>query len=78
MTKKRVLLEFVFDERPDEFDPESIVAYPVKVRLHSSELTDGQLDALGEEIAQTDRWQVDNWIAIQSVLGGETKKAKLR
>jgi hypothetical protein len=75
MTKKRVLLEFVFEELEDE---DELVLEPRSVRIYMSELSPDQLSGLGEEIAQTDRWQVDNWNAIQAVLGGDSKKETLR
>lgn len=75
MAKKKLILEFTFEEVQED------VAHlkPKHVKLHqSTTLTDMELDALGEEIGQTDRWQVDNWNAIQSVMGGSTEKARLQ
>jgi hypothetical protein len=76
MTKKIVLLALTFEEVEDEDgNPE---LEPSETYLYMSELTKSELSALGEEIAQTDRWQVDNWIAIQAVLGGDSPREDLR
>lgn len=75
--KKRLVIEFVFDE-VREFEDEDWTTLELrKIARVSTDLTEGQLDALGEGVAQTDQWQVDNWIAIQQVLSG-VKKVKIR
>lgn len=70
MSKKRkIVLEFTFKDDEDD--------YPELVRIERthSDLTDGEIDNLGEDIAQSDYWQVYRWIDIQTVLGnsGQTK-----
>lgn len=77
--KRKLVLEFVFEEEPDKYDEEYIILTPKHVKLHKdTDLDPGELDSLGEHIAQTDRWQVDNWNAIQLVMSGQVTKAKLK
>mgnify|MGYP000370160620 CR=1 FL=1 len=79
MTKKKLVIELVFDEiiEDEDFDPWTRLELTKIKRLDSTTLTDGQIDRLGEEIGQTDRWQVDNWILLQQVLGeSDTKSVK--
>ena len=68
--KKRLVLEFEFEiEQEDEYDWEHLV--PVRVFRHpDTNLDASEMDALGEEVGQSDRWQIENWNAIQQVMGG--------
>lgn len=76
MTKKIVLeIEFEEDYRDDELDYVHYGPARVKRTYTDPEL---DIDALGEEIAQSDSWQVDNWNIIQYVLGvSEATEAEL-
>jgi len=74
--KKRIVLEFVFDEVEDDVDPDWVRLDLVKIERTHSDLTDDQLSSLGEEVAQTDRWQVSIWNDISEVLGGDVKKVR--
>lgn len=72
MATRKLVLEFEFEEEIEDegTDMEYVHMRPVRV---TRTYADPEIDigALGEEIAQSDRWQVDNWNAIQWVLGGE-------
>lgn len=71
--KKKVIVEIEFDEWVEEYEGEDPWAYyePSAVRLHpDTDMDEGQLDSLGETVAQTDFWQVDMWNNIASVIGG--------
>lgn len=65
MSTKYLTLEFVFEEEIDE----GYVSLRASGVSRETNLTDDQIDALGEEIAWSDRWQVDNWNIIQRVMG---------
>lgn len=75
MATRKLVLEFEFEE---EIEDDWVHLQPIKVtRTHSDPEID--INGLGEEIAQSDRWQVDNWIAIQQVLGNsDTTEADLK
>lgn len=68
MSEKKIVLEFIFEEEhyPDE-DWSDVRL--VRIERTRSDLTPDQIDALGEGIAQSDYWQVDQWNNIQQVLG---------
>jgi len=70
--QKKIVLEFVFEETVDEDDWAELELVSI-ARTHS-DLSDDELDGLGESIAQTDSWQVDHWNEIQLVLGGQAEK----
>lgn len=74
MTKKKLIIEIQFDEVTDEFDEEFTYLVPHTIKRHKgTTLTEGEMDSLGDSVAQTDRWQVDRWIDIQQVLSGVKK-----
>ena len=77
MTKKLLVLALEFDEEYDDmFDFMDLI--PRRVYLHpDTTIDEADLDNLGDAVAQTDRWQVDNWNAIQLVMGGQSE-AELR
>lgn len=79
--KKKLVIEIIFDEITEEYtDPEDNYTYlEVKEirRGKKTTLTEGEMDSLGEEVGQSDRWQVDRWIDIQEVLGGR-KSVKVK
>ena len=64
---KQITIKLTFDEVVEDEDYTDLVLK--KIERTSTDFTDAEIDALGERIAQTDRWQVDNWIDIQTVLG---------
>lgn len=68
MSSKYISLDFTFEEVEDEYD-EGVWSLEVRGINRSTNLSDDEINALGEEIGQSDRWQVDNWIAIQRILG---------
>ena len=75
----KLVIEFTFEREVDEYDEDYTSLRAKTVSLHhDTTLDEGDLDALGEEIGQSDRWQVDNWNAIQSVLGGSSKSEPLK
>lgn len=80
MATRKLVLEFEFEEEIEDEGTEEEWAHlqPTKVtRIHSDPEID--INGLGEEIAQSDFWQVDNWISIQNVLGDlHTKEAELK
>lgn len=62
---KTLTLTFVFTEKEDYGD-----TYLDLDRIErETDLTDGEISALGEEVGQTDRWQVERWLDIQDLLG---------
>lgn len=67
MSTRKIVLEFTFQEVVDEDYYEHLEL--VSIERTRSDLYPEEIDALGEEIGQTDKWQVDRWIDIQSVLG---------
>ena len=71
MTKK-ITVEIEFEEMPE--DDGWVELVPSVIRRVQSDLTDSQIDSLGESIAQTDTWQVDRWIDLQTVLGNSNVK----
>lgn len=77
MSSKYLTLTFVFEEEFDEdFNEVTLKAAAVE---RDTNLTSKQINALGDEIAQTDRWQVDNWNTIQWVMGNASiTSAELR
>lgn len=78
MTKKKLVLEFTFKEQQDTYDPEYTYLELTKIE-RTGTLEDWEIDSLGEEIGQTDRWQVNRWIDIQRLLGdSDTKKVKIK
>lgn len=68
MTHKRLVLEFVFEETPDEFDEGYTSLELRSIARTYSDLDEGELNSLGEDVAQSDTWQVDRWIDIQHAL----------
>lgn len=70
---KRVVISIEFDTVIAD-DYESLEAVRV-LRHDDTTLTEGELGSLGEQVAQSDRWQVDNWNAIQTVLSGAREAA---
>lgn len=69
---KKLVIELIFNE--EEEDGYTHLT-PVKVVRHpDTTFTEEEMSNLGDSIAQTDRWQVDNWIAIQAVLSGSEKE----
>lgn len=76
MTKK-IVLEFIFDEKVDSVWPDYTELVLGEINVVESTLTEGERSGLGEEIAQTDEWQVNRWINIQNALGG-TDRQNLR
>lgn len=78
MSKKRLVLEFTFKEKQDEGYEDWTYLDLVKIERTHSDLSDSQIDSLGEDVAQTDEWQINRWIDIQTVLGNSsTKKVKI-
>jgi len=74
---KKLIIEIEFEERVE--DEEYTSLNPVAIRRTHSDLTDAQIDALGETIGQSDTWQVDRWMDLQRVLGdAEIKEVKIR
>lgn len=69
--KKHLTIDFVFDEVVEDEDYTHLDLRTIKV-VHS-DLSTGERTGLGEEVGQTDRWQIDRWIDIQEVLGGKDK-----
>lgn len=67
MSTKYLTLTFVFEEEFDE-DYGEVTLKAAGVDRETN-LTNEQINALGEEVAQTDRWQVHNWNTIQRVMG---------
>ena len=65
MTTKHITLTFTFEgEWEDDY-----LDLDLKTINRETDLTDAQIDALGEVIGQSDRWQIDHWIDIQTALG---------
>lgn len=71
MSQKYITLTFVFEEEIDEEDWVSLELAGIE---RDTNLSDAQIDALGERIGQSDTWQVDRWIDIQRVLGNSKIK----
>ena len=74
--KKKLVVEIIFEEITEDDDYTYLEVTEVR-RGKESNLTEGEMGALGEDVAQSDEWQVDRWIDIQAVLGGR-KKVKVR
>lgn len=72
MSSKYLTLTFVFEEESDTYgdfdDRQTEVWLECKGVDRDTNLTDDQLESLGEEIAQSDRWQIDRWNDIQNVM----------
>lgn len=69
MAQRHVLLDFTFEDL-DEYGDGDVSPTLTKIERTHSDLDRSELSGLGEEIAQTDKWQVDRWQDIQAVLGG--------
>lgn len=73
MSTKYLTLTFVFEEESDTYgdfdDRQTDVWLECKGVDRETNLTDRDLKNLGDEVAQSDRWQVDRWIDIQRLLG---------
>lgn len=65
MSKKKIVLEFVFREEQDE---EWTYLKLDKIKRTRCDLNRDELTSLGEDMAQSDRWQIDGWIQIQDLL----------
>lgn len=65
---KKLVIEIIFDEVTED-DYTYLEVTEIR-RGKKSELTDGEFRNLGENVGQSDEWQVDRWIDIQQVLGG--------
>lgn len=66
--KRFVSVTLEFEYREDPGDPD----YTERVLTGMSrqtDMSDDELEALGETIGQSDTWQVTNWNHIQSLLG---------
>lgn len=75
---KTVVLTLEFENLEPDGDGYSEME-PIRVYLDpATTMTSDELSALGESVGQSDRWQVDNWIAIQNVLGGSSSEEELR
>ena len=68
MTTKKITLEFTFEEVQNEYDPEYTTLELVLIERTRSDLSPGELDYLGNRVAQSNDWQVDRWIDIQNAL----------
>lgn len=70
MAKRKLVIEIIFEE--DFYEDEEYTHLEViEIRRgKKTDLTEDELDGLGESVAQTDFWQVDRWNDIQEVLGG--------
>jgi hypothetical protein len=76
---EKIVIEIQFEREVDEYDSDYDHLNAKTVSLHpDTTLDEGDIEALGEEIGQSDRWQVDNWNAIQRVLGGVSKSEPLK
>jgi len=71
---KKLVIELEFAEFQDFSDEPSYLEANVVRRHPDTTLTEEELSQLGEVVGQSDRWQVDNWIAIQRVLGGSPEE----
>lgn len=68
-----VTLEFEYREDPNW--PEDV--YLELSGMHrNTDMDDDELTTLGESVAQTDKWQVDHWVDIQQLLGGDRERIK--
>ena len=68
--QKKIVLEFIFDEVQEDYGEDTYLELQ-KIERTQSDLDDDELSGLGEEIAQSDWWQVDNWNRIQRILSGQ-------
>lgn len=62
-----VTLEFEYSQE-DYFD-EDEMSLELTGMGRSTNMSDDEIDALGERIGQSDTWQVTHWNHIQSLLG---------
>lgn len=67
---RRLVISLEFDVVEEDDGYQSLEAARV-IRHPDTTLTEGELDRLGDDVAQTDQWQVENWNAIQRVLSGQ-------
>jgi hypothetical protein len=74
MAKKKIIIELEFDE-VTEYEYTALNLTSI-TRTHS-DLDADELNALGESVAQSDYWQVDRWLDIQRIIGGEVESVKL-
>ena len=71
--RKRLILEFEFDCVEEDWGEYGVFQHlePIRVfRNPDSNLSFEEMHVLGEHVSQDSNWLVDNWHAIQSVLGG--------
>lgn len=66
MVQKQLQLTFSFDQVA-EFLDEAPYLELVSIE-RSTDLSDSELESLGDSVAQTDRWQVEIWQKIQELL----------
>lgn len=60
MSKKKIVLEFIFEENSEEWDPEYVFLELRKIKLGKDKtLTDEERDSIAETWGQSDRWHVD-------------------
>jgi len=74
MTQKKIVVEFVFDIEVEDDWENPVIR---EIGLVETDFSEGELEGIGETIAQTDHWQVDVWNNIQTVLGGESKSVRV-
>jgi hypothetical protein len=67
--RKKIVIEFEFEEIQEDEDYSYLELASI-ARTHS-DLNAKELNNLGETVAQSDRWQVDIWMDVQRMLGGE-------
>lgn len=65
---KRIVLEFQFEEFPWPEAQEVGLVLTGMERIFT-DMSDDEINALGEHVAQSDYWQVNQWINIQQLLG---------
>lgn len=74
--KKKLVIEIIFEEKIEDEDYTSLNVTEIR-RGKKTTLTEGQMHELGEDVGQSDTWQVDRWIDIQEVLAGR-KSVKVK
>lgn len=65
-----VTLELEYTQE-DYFDEDEMSLELVAMR-RSTDMSDNEIDSLGERIGQSDKWQVTHWNHIQSLLGNSS------